>query len=123
MSNEHPVRARAESGPGGSDRPDPAAYRLRTRALWCGLALAPATVLVVFLALTTPEGSGCVMKGDCGTTPGWLYLATLAVAAGSWIHALCTPDGPAPASSRKAAFWTMIGAECVFLLLVLTYFV
>ncbi|WP_329120325.1 hypothetical protein [Streptomyces sp. NBC_01353] len=122
MSNEHPARARAASCPGGADRPDPAAYRLRTRALWCGLALAPATVLVVFLSLTTPEGSGCVLNGDCGTTPGWVYLATLAVAAGSWIHALCTPDGPAPASSRKAAFWTMIGAECVFLLLVLAYF-
>ncbi|MEU9860523.1 hypothetical protein AB0D99_06605 [Streptomyces sp. NPDC047971] len=124
MSNEPsaPARVRAASRPGGVARPDPAAYRLRTRALWWGLALAPATVLVVFLSLTTPEGSGCVLNGDCGTVPGWAYLTTLAVAAGAWIHALLTPDGPAPASSRKAAFWTMLGAECVFLLLVLSYF-
>ncbi|MET9377089.1 hypothetical protein ABZX98_23600 [Streptomyces sp. NPDC002992] len=122
MNDEHPTRARAASDPDGPVRPDPAAHRLRTRALWWGLALAPATVLVVFLSLATPEGSGCVINGDCGTTPGWLYLVSLAVAAGAWIHALTTPDGPAPAPSRKAAFWTMIGAECGFLLLVATYF-
>jgi hypothetical protein len=122
MSNEHPDRASSASTP--RDVRMPPARRLRTRALWAGLLLVPGTVLVAIAGLASETGSRCLTYGEgCGTTPGWAYLATLAVAAASWIHALCTPDAPAePAASRKAAFWTLIGSECVFLVLVLTYF-
>ncbi|MFD0143100.1 MULTISPECIES: hypothetical protein [unclassified Streptomyces] len=106
--------------------PPPAtpARRLRTRALWAGLLLVPGTVLSGFLALTTENASSCVTHGHhCGSTPGWLYLATFVIIAVAWIHALTTPDAPAePATSRKAALWTLIGVESVFLLLVATSF-
>ncbi|WP_137989209.1 hypothetical protein [Streptomyces vilmorinianum] len=129
MDNEHPLvggpalpaHARAASASGGPARPDAAARRLRTRALWAGLLLVPATILAGILALTSENAGRCVGYGEgCGSAPGWLYLAALAVAAAAWIHALCTPDDSAPAPSRTVAFWTLIGAECVFLLLVVT---
>ncbi|MFI8289806.1 hypothetical protein ACIGBL_11735 [Streptomyces sp. NPDC085614] len=101
--------------------PSAEAVRLRTRSLWAGLLLIPATVLAGILALASENAGRCVgYRVGCSTTPPWFYLATLAVAAAAWIHALCTPDTAPPAASRKAAFWTLIGAECVFLLLVLT---
>ncbi|MFD5326672.1 hypothetical protein [Streptomyces sp. NPDC127092] len=105
--------------------PKTEAGRLRGRALWTGLALAPATVLVVVLMLATESGTACVMLGTCGEVPGPLYLVTLAVAAVAWIWALATPDTrpPAPpASHRKAAYWTLLGAEANFLLLVMAHF-
>ncbi|MFC8272417.1 hypothetical protein ACFUJR_07720 [Streptomyces sp. NPDC057271] len=104
--------------------PATAARRLRTRALWAGLLLVPGAVLAGFLALSTENAARCVAQGHgCGSTPGWLYLATFLVIAAAWIHSLCTPDAPTePATSRKAAFWTLIGAESVFLLLVATSF-
>ncbi|MEV6328442.1 hypothetical protein [Streptomyces sp. NPDC051909] len=108
--------------PGPRPAPTPA-RRLRTRALWAGLLLAPATVLVVVLALASESGTGCVMKGACGEVPGWAYLATLAVVVTAWIRALGTPDTPhTPDSGRTAAFWIMLGAEAVFLALVVGYF-
>lgn len=105
-------------------RPAPtAARRLRTRALWAGLLLAPATVLVVVLALASESGTACVMNGTCGEVPGWAYLATLAVAVAAWIRALSTPDTPhAPDLGRTAAFWTLLGAEATFLVLVVGHF-
>ncbi|MFF9198486.1 hypothetical protein ACF09L_25035 [Streptomyces sp. NPDC014779] len=105
-------------------RPAPSpARRLRTRALWAGLLLVPATVLVVVLALATESGTGCVMNGTCGEIPGWPYLVTLAVAVTAWVHALNTPDTPrTPATGRTAALWTLLGAEATFLALVAGYF-
>ncbi|MEU8619347.1 hypothetical protein [Streptomyces sp. NPDC048623] len=107
-------------------RPAPtAARRLRTRALWAGLLLVPATVLVVILALASESGTACVMRGTCGDVPGWAYLATLAVAAVAWIWALSTPDtapSDPPATSRTAALWILLGAEATFLALVLGHF-
>ncbi|MBT2441138.1 hypothetical protein J7E93_13665 [Streptomyces sp. ISL-36] len=118
------VRARAWSEGAAAARPNEVARRLRTRALWAGLLLLPATVVAGFLGLASENAGRCLGYGEgCSDTPGWAYLASLAVAATAWIHALCTPDAPAePTTARKAAFWTLIGAECVFLLLVLTLF-
>ncbi|MFJ8669146.1 hypothetical protein [Streptomyces sp. NPDC093600] len=115
------VRARAAAAV--EIRPNEA-RRFRTRALWAGLLLMPATVVAGVLGLMSENAGRCVGYGEgCSDTPGWVYLTALAVAAAAWIHALCTPDGDSqPAPGRKAAFWTMIGAECVFLLLVVTYF-
>ncbi|WP_370412926.1 hypothetical protein [Streptomyces fradiae] len=105
-------------------RPAPtAARRLRTRALWAGLLLVPATILVVVLALASESGTGCVMYGTCGEIPGWAYLATLAVAVAAWIRALSTPDTPhTPATGRTAALWILLGAELTFLSLVAGHF-
>ncbi|MFF6777697.1 hypothetical protein ACFY8W_29665 [Streptomyces sp. NPDC012637] len=108
--------------------PKTEARRLRRRALWAGLLLPPATVVVVVLALSTETGTECVMRGTCTDIPGGLYLGTLAVAAAAWIWALATPDTrppapPAPpAVSRRAALWTLLGAEAFFLTLVLGHF-
>ncbi|MER7515991.1 hypothetical protein [Streptomyces sp. NPDC126499] len=98
------------------------ARRLRTRALWTGLGLIPATVLVVVLALASESGTRCVMLGTCGDVPGRLTLLTLAVAAAAWITALSTPEGAPPAPTRKAALWLLLGAEATFLTLVLAHF-
>ncbi|MEU6985435.1 hypothetical protein ABZ946_18690 [Streptomyces sp. NPDC046324] len=120
MFNEHPGWVTPVTPP---EAPT-AARRLRTRALWAGLLLVPATIVAGLLALSTENAGRCVAYGtSCGSTPGWFYLVTFAITAIAWIHALCTPDGPAePATSRKAAFWTLVGAESVFLLLVVTSF-
>ncbi|QGZ49042.1 hypothetical protein GPZ77_12220 [Streptomyces sp. QHH-9511] len=123
MPLSHPASDDAPTAALAPDRPGGAARRLRTRALWAGLLLVPATVLVGVLGLASENAGRCVGYGEgCSGTPGWVHLASLAVAAVAWIHALSTPDGPAPATSRTAAFWTTIGAECVFLLLVATAF-
>jgi hypothetical protein len=98
------------------------ARRLRTRALWTGLGLIPATFLVVVLSLASESGTRCVMQGTCGDVPGWLALLSLAVAAAAWITALATPVGASPAPVRKAAFWILLGAETTFLTLVLAHF-
>ncbi|MFB9555346.1 hypothetical protein [Streptomyces roseoviridis] len=98
------------------------ARRLRIRALWTGLGLIPATFLVVVLALASESGTRCVMQGTCGDVPSWLTPLSLAVAAAAWITALCAPAGAPFAPVRKAAFWTMAGAEATFLTLVLAHF-
>ncbi|MFF5971855.1 hypothetical protein ACFY7C_10055 [Streptomyces sp. NPDC012769] len=98
------------------------ARRLRTRALWAGLLLIPATIGVVILALASEKGTSCVMHDTCGDVPGWLTLLTLAVGAAAWIRALSTPDGAPPAQDRMAALWILLGAEALFLTLVLAHF-
>ncbi|WP_128979045.1 hypothetical protein [Streptomyces roseicoloratus] len=119
--------------------PTSEATRLRGRALWTGLALAPATLLVVILMLATEQGTACVMVGPCGDVPGPVYLATLAVAGVAWIWALTTPEprpsaadarsadaddaAPvSPAPHRKAAYRTLVGAEVFFLFLLVVHF-
>ncbi|MFD8014887.1 hypothetical protein [Streptomyces sp. NPDC058955] len=95
---------------------------LRRAALWAGLLFLPALLLGVVLALSSEAGTRCVMRGTCGEIPGWLYVTTLVVAGGAWIRALTVPDGAPPTRARWAALWTLIGAELVFLGLVMGYF-
>ncbi|MFI8822388.1 hypothetical protein [Streptomyces sp. NPDC053431] len=98
------------------------ARRFRVRALWAGLLLIPATVLVVILALASESGTACVMHGTCRDVPGPLYLCTLAVAVGALIWTQSTPDGAPPAPARKAGLAVLLGADLLFLTLVATYF-
>ncbi|WP_031005866.1 hypothetical protein [Streptomyces sp. NRRL F-5727] len=95
---------------------------LRRAALWAGLLFLPALLLGVVLALSSEAGTACVMRGTCGEIPGWLYVTTLVVGGGAWIRALTVPDGAPPTPARWAALWTLIGAELVFLALVMGYF-
>ncbi|GGY30176.1 hypothetical protein [Streptomyces omiyaensis] len=107
--------------PGAAPAP-PAARALRRRALWAGLLFLPATLLALVLALASESGSACVMRGTCRELPGWLYASTLVVAGGAWVRALTVPDGAPPTRARRAALWTLIGAELVFLGLVMGHF-
>ncbi|MFE6225225.1 MULTISPECIES: hypothetical protein [unclassified Streptomyces] len=120
MSTSAPTPA--PTAPAPATDPGADARRLRLRALGAGLALVPATVVAVFLALATDKGGHCVMRGTCGDVPGWLYQAALAVAGAAWLVALTTPGGRPPAPVRRAALRTLLGAEAVFLLLVLAHY-
>ncbi|MFI6417820.1 hypothetical protein ACIBG6_10510 [Streptomyces sp. NPDC050842] len=99
--------------------PDVEGARLRKRSLiWAGLLL-PATLLVGFLALTTEAASGCIAKGTgCGGAPGFLYVASLVIAGAAFVAVQSTSR----ADVRRAALWTQLGAEAVFLLFVATTF-
>ncbi|MGW8768923.1 hypothetical protein ACWGN5_41365 [Streptomyces sp. NPDC055815] len=115
----HAPRARATVSPAVPSAADLEARRLRKRSvLWAGL-LVPATVLAGIVALTTENAARCVTYGEgCGSTPGWLYLVILALAAVAFVTAQSTERG----TVRRAAFWTQLGAELVFVLLVMTAF-
>ncbi|MFF6791464.1 hypothetical protein ACFY9C_20600 [Streptomyces filamentosus] len=120
MNDQAPTSAPApDPAPGSSFVP---ARTLRRCALWAGLLFLPATLLGVVLALASESGTRCVMRGTCGEVPGWLYAATLAVAGGALVRALTVPDGAPPTRARWAALWTLIGAETLFLGLVMAYF-
>ncbi|MFI8320894.1 hypothetical protein [Streptomyces sp. NPDC085529] len=123
-----PAPAPAPDAPSPAPVPAPAripyleARVLRRAALWAGLLFLPATLLGVVLALSSEAGTACVMRGTCRQIPGWLYATTLAVAGGAWLRALTVPDGAPPTRGRWAALWTLIGAEVIFLCLVMGYF-
>ncbi|MDX2295156.1 MULTISPECIES: hypothetical protein [Streptomyces] len=123
-----PAPAPAPDAPSPATLPAPAripcleARVLRRAALWAGLLFLPATLLGVVLALSSEAGTACVMRGTCRQIPGWLYATTLAVAGGAWLRALTVPDGAPPTRGRWAALWTLIGAEVIFLCLVMGYF-
>ncbi|MFI0928147.1 hypothetical protein ACH4TP_30110 [Streptomyces sp. NPDC021012] len=93
--------------------------RLRKLSLiWAGLFL-PATVLAGIVALMAENAGRCIEYGDgCGSTPGYPYVVSLALAA----VAFAVAQGADRDTVRKAAFWTQLGAESVFLLLVMTTF-
>ncbi|MGW3515509.1 hypothetical protein [Streptomyces hydrogenans] len=101
---------------------DRAVRLLRRSALWAGLLFLPAILLGVVLALASESGTACVVRGTCGEVPGWLYAVTLVVAGGAWLRALTVPYGAPPTRARWAALWTLIGAELLFLALVMAYF-
>ncbi|MFI8366012.1 hypothetical protein [Streptomyces sp. NPDC085466] len=116
--------APASAGPDAVPAPIPYldARTLRRAALWAGLLFLPATLLGLVLALSSEAGGVCVMRGTCREIPGWLYATTLAVAGGAWLRALTVPDGAPPTRARWAALWTLIGAEMIFICLVMGYF-
>ncbi|MFI8514534.1 hypothetical protein ACIGHB_25740 [Streptomyces sp. NPDC085460] len=116
--------APASAGPDTAPAPIPYldARTLRRAALWAGLLFLPATLLGLVLALSSEAGGVCVMRGTCREIPGWLYATTLAVAGGAWLRALTVPDGAPPTRARWAALWTLIGAEMIFICLVMGYF-
>ncbi|MGW4053188.1 hypothetical protein ACWENA_20375 [Streptomyces sp. NPDC004779] len=111
-----------DTAPVPAATPYPEARALRRAALWAGLLFLPATLLGVMLVLSTEAGTACVMRGTCREIPGWLYATTLAVAGGAWLRALTVPDGAPPTRARRAALWTLIAAESIFLCLVMGYF-
>lgn len=112
------LRTRAAS-PVPITPPDVEGARLRKRALiWAGLLL-PATLLAGVLVLSTEDAALCVFKGTgCGGAPGFLYIASLVIAAAAFV----TVQSTSRADVRRAALWTQLGAEAVFLLFVLTTF-
>ncbi|MEU7293403.1 hypothetical protein AB0A76_09400 [Streptomyces exfoliatus] len=118
MSSSPDLRARAAS-PVPITPPDPEAARLRKWALiWAGLLL-PATVLAGLLALSTEAAASCIMHGtSCGGAPGFLYVASLVIAAVAYVAV----RRASRADVRRAALRTQLGAEAVFVLFVATTF-
>ncbi|MEV4425316.1 hypothetical protein ACIGN6_26025 [Streptomyces sp. NPDC053792] len=93
--------------------------RLRKLSLiWAGLFV-PATLLAGLVALTAENAGRCLTYGEgCGSTPGYPYVASLVLAA----VAFATAQGAARTPVAKAAFRVQLGAEAVFLTLVMTTF-
>ncbi|SED32661.1 hypothetical protein [Streptomyces sp. TLI_105] len=115
----HETRARATASPAVPSASEVAGRRLRKLSLiWAGLFV-PATVLAGIVALTTENAARCLEYGDgCGSTPGYVYLGSLAVAAVAFVIAQST----ARTSVARTAFRVQFGAEAVFVMLVMTTF-
>ncbi|MGA5196124.1 hypothetical protein [Streptomyces exfoliatus] len=99
--------------------PDVEGARLRRRSMvWAGLLL-PASLLAGLLVLARENTARCLAYGEaCDGTPGFLYLVSLAIG----LAALVTVQSTSRPDVRRAAFWTQLGAEGVFLLFLLTAF-
>ncbi|MFC9588395.1 hypothetical protein [Streptomyces sp. NPDC056944] len=96
-----------------------AGRRLRTMSLILAGLFVPATVLAGIVTLVSENAGRCLAYGEhCSSTPGAAYLVSLAVAAVAFAIAL----GADRATVRRVAFWTQLGAEFVFLMLVMTAF-
>ncbi|MEU7069523.1 hypothetical protein AB0B30_10880 [Streptomyces narbonensis] len=95
------------------------AARLRRRGrIWAGL-IAPAIGLAGLLALFSEDVWDCVIsKRGCGSTSGFLCLASLVIA----LAAVVTVQTTSRPTVRRAAFRTQLGAEAAFLVLVLVTF-
>ncbi|MFE7517551.1 hypothetical protein ACFU8I_40940 [Streptomyces sp. NPDC057540] len=93
--------------------------RLRRLSLIGAGLLVPATVLAGIVALPSENAGRCLTYGEsCGSTPGAAFPVSLAVAA----VAFAIAQGADRTGARKAAFWTQLGAEAAFLMLVMTAF-
>ncbi|MCX5226351.1 hypothetical protein ABZY16_31400 [Streptomyces sp. NPDC006553] len=99
--------------------PDVEGPRLRKRStVWAGLFV-PASLLVGILVLTRENTARCLTYGEaCDGTPGFFYVAALAIA----LAALVTVQSTSRPEVRRAAFWTQLGAEGIFLIFLLTAF-
>ncbi|MFF0474227.1 hypothetical protein [Streptomyces sp. NPDC004284] len=116
MSNDSRARAASPSAP---SVPDEGGRRLRKLSLIWAALFVPATVLAGIVALMAENAGRCIEYGDgCGSTPGYAYVVSLALAA----VAFAITQGADRGTVRRAAFWTQLGAECVFLVLVATTF-
>ncbi|WP_052499102.1 hypothetical protein [Streptomyces vietnamensis] len=114
----HDPRAHAAS-PVPVTPPDVEGARLRKRSLIGAGLFVPATVLAGIVALTAENAGRCITYGEgCGSTPGYPYVVSLVLAA----VAFAIAQGADRATVRRAAVWTQLGAEFVFLLLVMTTF-
>ncbi|MFC9389448.1 hypothetical protein DEJ44_11670 [Streptomyces venezuelae] len=117
MSSDQP-RTRAAS-PVPVTPPDRAAARLRRRSVVWAALWVPACLLAGVLVLTREKAARCLTYGEsCEGTPGVLYVAALVIA----LVALVTVQSTSRAEVRRAAFWTQLGAEGVFLFFLLTAF-
>ncbi|MFG2834658.1 hypothetical protein ACGFYE_06665 [Streptomyces zaomyceticus] len=112
------VRSRAAS-PVPITPPDVEGARLRKRSMvWAG-TLPPASLLAGFLVLAREKVADCLTHGQsCEGTPGFVYIAALVV----FVAALVTVQSTSRPDVRRVAFRTQLGAEGVFLLLLLTAF-
>ncbi|MCX4981015.1 hypothetical protein [Streptomyces sp. NBC_00572] len=116
MSND--PRSRAAS-PVPITPPDVEGARLRKRSMfWAGMFV-PASLLAGILVLTREDAASCLTHGTaCDSTPGLVYVAALVI----FVAALVTVQATSRPELRRAAFWTQIGAESVFLFLLLVAF-
>ncbi|MEV7571014.1 hypothetical protein [Streptomyces tanashiensis] len=113
MSHDTPAAA-AAAVPSGAD-----GRRLRKLSLIWAALFVPATVLAGVVALAAENAGRCLTYGEgCGSTPGHPYAVSLAVAA----VAFAVAQGAARGGVRRAAFGIQLGAEFVFLTLVMTVF-
>ncbi|MDX2558977.1 hypothetical protein PV371_04845 [Streptomyces sp. TX20-6-3] len=112
----HEPRPRAAS-PVPVTPPDVEGARLRKRSMvWAGLFV-PASLLAGVLVLTRENTARCLIYGEaCAGTPGSFYVAALAIA----FAALVTVRSTSRPEVRRAAFWTQLGAEGIFLVFLLT---
>ncbi|MER5205859.1 hypothetical protein [Streptomyces sp. NPDC002825] len=115
----HEIRARATASPAVPSAADLAARRLRKLSLIWAALIVPATVLAGIVALTAENAATCVEYGDgCGSTPGYAYVVSLALAAVAFVVAQSTTH----ARVARTAFRVQYGAEAVFVVLVMTTF-
>ncbi|MFF8836635.1 hypothetical protein [Streptomyces sp. NPDC015130] len=116
MSND--LRPRAAS-PVPVAPPDAERARLRRLSMIGAGLFFPASLLAGILVLTRENTARCLTYGErCNAAPGSLYAAALVLFVVAWmiVQSAARPD------VRRAALWTQIGAECVFLLFLLTAF-
>ncbi|WP_406058415.1 hypothetical protein OG462_16910 [Streptomyces sp. NBC_01077] len=114
----HQPRTRAAS-PVPITPPDVEGARLRKRSMIGAGLFLPASLLAGILVLTRENTARCLAYGRaCDGTPGSFYLASLVIG----LAALVTVQSTSRADVRRAAFWTQLGAEGVFLLFLLTAF-
>ncbi|MFF5917662.1 hypothetical protein ACFY8C_04870 [Streptomyces flavochromogenes] len=114
----HEPRPRAAS-PLPITPPDVEGPRLRKLSMIGAGLFVPATLLAGILVLTRENTARCLTYGEaCDGTPGFLYVAALAIA----FAALVTVQSTSRPEARRAALRTQLGAEAVFLLLLLTAF-
>ncbi|KQX52827.1 MULTISPECIES: hypothetical protein [unclassified Streptomyces] len=116
MSNDPRPRA---ASPVPVTPPDVEGARLRKRSM-IGVGLfVPASLLAGILVLTRENAARCLSYGEaCDGTPGLLYVVALVIV----VAALVTVQSSSRPEVRRAAFWTQLGAEGVFLLFLLTAF-
>ncbi|MFF5763390.1 hypothetical protein ACWD5B_33495 [Streptomyces tanashiensis] len=115
-----PVRPGAPAAEAGLLRRRSAeAMLLRRRGMiWAGVFL-PAVPLAAVAALTSENAGRCVAYGNgCGSVTGLFAL----VALGMVLVALVTVQSTSRAAVRRAAYRVQLGAEFVFLTLVMTAF-
>ncbi|MFI1714146.1 hypothetical protein ACIGW4_09435 [Streptomyces sp. NPDC053513] len=93
--------------------------RLRRLSLIWAALLVPTTVFAGLLALTAENAGRCITYGEsCGSTPGYPYAVSLAVAAVAFV----TAQAASRPTVARTAFRVQFGAEAVFATLVMTTF-
>ncbi|MET9520176.1 hypothetical protein [Streptomyces sp. NPDC002994] len=100
------------------------AVRLRMASVFAAVLLLPGAVVAWVASVSTEQGGRCLKYGGdaCGASPpGWAFVAALVAALVACCTALFIPSRMAGAERiRRAALWTQLAMEGMFLVLVLS---